>query len=676
MRIRSLLLPVCVLALLAAASAQTTAIHPGIDVSAMDTSAHPCDNFYQFACGRWNATHPIPADESVWGRFNGLENRNQRELRGLLQRAAAKGRAGSRIQREVGTFYAACMNTQQVNALGLQPIRPQLERIAAIRNRRQLIAEAGRLEKTGIPVLFSFGASPDMKDSAMTIAVAGQGGLGLPNRDYYTRTGAKARALRAKYIAYVAKVFRLLGDAPARAAREARAVMSLETAMARASMRLAAERNPHNVYHKMTQAGLQRLAPAVDWEVYFRAAGAPAIASINVRQPKFFTALNRALRSQPLSAWKNYLRFHLANSTAPYLARPIETASFDFYGRVLTGQKVQQPRWKRCVRYTDRDLGEALGQLYVEKYFPPATKRRATQMVAALQRSLAADIQSLTWMSAATKRRALVKLHAVMKKIGYPSRWRNYSSVRLRRGDLLGNVLHADAFAVHRRLRRIGHPPNRLAWGMTPPTVNAYYNPHMNEIVFPAGIMQPPFFSGGAPDAANFGGMGVVIGHEMTHGFDDQGRRFGPRGNLKNWWTPADAKAFKSRAQCLVNEYSGFSPVPGVHLNGKLTLGENTADNGGVRISYAALVRTLGRDAMQHQIDGYTMAQIFFIAYGQIWCENVRPQYARLAATVDPHSPGEFRVNGVVSNFGAFDRAFHCGPEAPMNRGAKACRVW
>ncbi|MGH9490919.1 MAG: M13 family metallopeptidase [Terriglobales bacterium] len=676
MRVRTLLLAACCLALVAGAAAQSSGPIRGIDLNAIDGAANPCVNFYQYACGRWDAAHPIPADEPAWGRFNALQNRNEEELRGILEKAAAAGNRGTRIQREVGAFYAACMNTRQVNGLGLQPIQPVLERIAAIKTRPELIAEVARLAKSGIPALFTFGARPDMKNSMMTIAVAGQGGLGLPTRDYYLRTDAKSRALRAEYVAYVAHVFRLLGDAPARAGREAKTVMGLETAMARASMELAAQRNPHNVYHKMIPAALEKLAPALDWADYFRGIGASSITAINVREPKFFTALNAALTEQPLSSWRAYLRFHVANATAAYLARPIDTANFDFYGRDLRGQKAQQPRWKRCVRYTDQDLGEALGQLYVQEYFPPATKRRAVQMVAALQKSLGQDIRGLTWMTPATKQRALVKLAAVMKKIGYPNRWRNYSSVVLRRDDLVGNVMRADAFEVHRRLRRIGHPPNRQEWDMTPPTVNAYYNPRMNEIVFPAGIMQPPFFSGQALDAANFGGMGVVIGHEMTHGFDDQGRRFGPKGNLENWWTAQDAKAFKARAQCLVNEYSHFSPIPGVHLNGKLTLGENTADNGGVRISYAALVHTLGQDAMEHQVDGKTMAQIFFIAYGQIWCENVRPQFARMTATVDPHSPGKFRVNGVVSNFDAFDRAFHCGPGTPMNRGAKACRVW
>lgn len=680
MRLRALWITIGCLVLAAVAMAQGPAagpgIVPGISLRAMDASANPCVNFYQYACGRWNATHPIPADEPAWGRFNALQNRNQEELRGILEKAAAQGKKGTRIQQEVGTFYAACMNTQQVNALGMQPIRPELERIAAIQTRPELIAEVARLARRGIPALFSFGARPDMKDSAMTIAVAGQGGLGLPNRDYYTRTDAKSRQLRKQYVAYVAHVFRLLGDAPAWAQRQAHTVMGLETAMAEASMELAAQRNPHNVYHRMTPGDLEKLAPAVDWPAYFRGIGAPPITAINVREPKFFTALNQALTQQPIAAWRAYLTFHVANATAAYLAQPIETAHFDFYGQVLRGQKAQQPRWKRCVRYTDSDLGEALGQLYVAEYFPPATKRRAVRMVAALQKSLGADIESLPWMTATTKKRALIKLAAVMKKIGYPNRWRNYSSVVLRREDLLQNVLNADAFEVHRRLKRIGHPPNRQEWFMTPPTVNAYYDPRMNEIVFPAGIMQPPFFSGSALDAANFGGMGVVIGHEMTHGFDDEGRRFGPRGNLENWWTPADAKAFKARAQCLVNEYAKFSPLPGVHLNGKLTLGENTADNGGIRISYAALVHTLGQDAMRHEVDGKTMAQIFFIAYGQIWCENVRPQFARMMATVDPHSPGEFRVNGVVSNFAAFDQAFHCGPGTPMNRGARACRVW
>ncbi len=663
-------------AVLSAAAWAQSPLTPGVDLSALDRQADPCTDFFQYACGTWNATHPIPADQSSWGRFNELAENNRRELRGILDGVEADRPGRTQVEREVGDFYAACMNTGEIDRLGDRPLRPELARIAAIHTRAELMAEVARLHREGVAVMFSFGARPDFKNSDMVIGAADQGGLGLPDRDYYTRTDPKSAALRQQYEAHVAQMFTLLGDAPAQARREAATVLSVETALAQASLERAARRDPNRVYHKMTAQQLERLTPALDWTSFFTEVGAPPVREINVAVPGFFTALQTAVTARPLADWKTYLRWHWVHAAAPYLSQPFVDANFAFYGKTLTGAPEQQARWKRCVRYTDEELGEALGQLYVARYFPPSSKARAEQMVQALERSLETDITDLPWMTEATKRQALVKLHAIVNKIGYPKKWRDYSSIRLSRTDFLGDVVRADAFEVHRRLSFIGKPPDKNEFGMTPPTVNAYYSPNRNEIVFPSGILQPPFFSAQAPDAANFGGMGVVIGHELTHGFDDEGRKFDAHGNLHDWWTEADAKAFDQRAQCLVDEYSGFSPVPGVHLNGRLTLGENTADNGGLRISYAALESVLGPQGMHRSIDGFTMAQLFFVAYGQIWCQNVRPQMARLEATVDPHSPGRFRVDGAVQNDPDFAAAFHCGPNTAMNRGPKACRVW
>ncbi|MGH9541813.1 MAG: M13 family metallopeptidase [Terriglobales bacterium] len=672
---RAVLLSILFVFVACAALAQS-APAPGVDLNALDRNANPCTDFFQYACGAWNALNPIPPDQSSWGRFNELAENNRRELRGLLQDAERVRPGRTTVERQVGDFYAACMNTAQVDQLGDKPLEAELNRIAAIHDRAQLMADVARLHAEGVGVMFGFGARPDFKDSNMVIGAADQGGLGLPDRDYYTKTDAKSVALRADYRRHVAKMFTLLGDSPAAAEHEAATVLSLETELARASLERAARRDPNRIYHKMTVPQLEKLAPALDWPRFFSGVGAPKVTAVNVAVPGFFTALQGELTSRPLADWKTYLRWHWVHNAAPYLSRSFVDANFAFYGRTLTGAPQMQERWKRCVRYTDEELGEALGQLYVARYFPPASKAKAQVMVQDLERSLEADITNLPWMTEATKRQATIKLHAIVNKIGYPKKWRDYSSIRLARNDFFGDVLRADAFEVHRRLSFIGKPPDKGEFGMTPPTVNAYYLPPRNEIVFPAGILQPPFFSAQAPDAANFGGMGVVIGHELTHGFDDEGRKFDASGNLRDWWTAADAKAFEQRTQCIVNEYGGFSPVPGVYLNGRLTLGENTADNGGLRISYAALESALGPDGMARSVDGFTMAQLFYVAYGQIWCQNVRPEMSRMLATVDPHSPGRFRVNGAVQNDPNFAAAFHCGENTPMNPGPKACRVW
>lgn len=649
----------------------------GIATADLDTSVSPCQDFYQYACGNWMAHNPIPADQASWGTFSTLADHNREVLRGILEKASADPRIDSdAVTREVGTFYAACMDQKQVNASGAQPLAPELKAIDAMTSTRQLAGVLAQLQVDGVNALFQFGSQQDAKNAtAAMIAGADQGGLGLPNRGYYIRTDAKSRQLRQQYLDHVTKMFVLLGDTNATAAAEASTVLRIETALAQASLDPVQRRNPNATYHKMTPAQFESLAPAFDWKAYFAAIGAPSFDEVNVAVPAFFRALNTQLRAVPLRDWKTYLRWHLVHSAAPALSQPFVDANFAFYSGVMRGVTAQQPRWKRCVTSTDRNLGDALGQLYVQVAFSPQAKAHMTAMVENLEASLGKDIEALDWMTPATKRQAMVKLHAIVNKVGYPNHWLDYSSIELSPAAYYANLQHAAAFQWRRDINKIGKPVDRGEWRMTPPTVNAYYTPLWNQIVFPAGILQPPFFSPTRNDAVNYGAVGIVMGHEMTHGFDDEGRQFDAQGNLRDWWTPADAKAFQERAACLVNEYSGFSPVPGVHLNGKLTLGENTADNGGARVAYMAMETALAGKP-DPKIGGFTREQRFFLGYAQIWCENVRPQAARLAANTDPHSPGRFRVNGVVSNMPEFAAAFHCGPADPMTAGPKACRVW
>ncbi|MHB8736026.1 MAG: M13 family metallopeptidase [Terriglobales bacterium] len=651
----------------------------GVDLAAMDRSANPCGDFYQYACGRWTATHPIPADQSDWARFTELYERNQLELRKLLDTAADGGAGRDALHQKVGDYYAACMNQAGVDALGTRPLTPEIARIAALGSLRELPAELGHLHHVGVGALFRFDAEQDFKDSNSVIAGVDQGGLGLPDRDYYLKTDAKSVALRSHYVAHVAKMLALLGDTPTQADAEAQTILALETRLAQASMERVKRREPANIYHKMPWADLVALTPNFDWNAYRTAIGAPVLASVNVAVPDFFKALNTDLAAVPLSDWKTYLRWHVVHSNANTLPEAFVNEEFAFYGTELRGAKQLRARWKRCVEYTDNDLGEALGQLYVADTFGPDGKASTLRMVRGLEAQLQQDIASLPWMTPATKKAAFIKLHAITNKIGYPDRWRDYSTLAIRPGDFFGDSVRANEFEFQRQLKKIGQPVDRQEWGMTPPTVNAYYNPAMNEIVFPAGILQPPFFDKTRDGAVNYGGIGAVIGHEMTHGFDDEGRQFDAQGNLRDWWTPEDGKAFQQRADCIADEYANFIAVADVKLNGKLTLGENTADNGGVRIAYMALL-----DSLTHHdpaidpgsIDGFTPAQRFFIGYGQIWCENRTDAIARLAATVDPHSPGKDRVNGVLVNMPEFQQAFHCGPTDPMVGGTKACRVW
>lgn len=642
------------------------------DLNAIDKTADPCTDFYQYACGNWRKNNPIPSDQSSWGRFDELYQNNQFILRDILEKAAVNDPKRDANTQKIGDFYGACMDEAATEKKGIAPLKPQLDKIAALKNKAELPAFLAESHKEGFHSFFEFSSQPDFKNAQMMIAETDQAGLGLPERDYYFKDDAKSKELREKYVQHVANMFVLAGDSKENAAAKAKAVMTLETALAKASMDITSRRDPQKVYHKMTVKELAALSPAFDWNRYIKGIPAPRFDVLNVAVPEFVKGFNGVIQSTSLDDIKAYLEWHALHDARQFLPKKFVDESFNFYGKTLTGQAEIQPRWKRCVNIIDGDLGEALGKAYVDRAFGPEAKQRMLTMVQNLEGALNRDIKDLPWMTEATKKQALVKLAAITNKIGYPDKWRDYSSVKIDRNDLLGNDIRATAFEVHRQLQKIGKPTDKTEWGMTPPTVNAYYNPLENNINFPAGILQPPFFDMKVDEAVNYGGIGAVIGHEMTHGFDDEGRQFDAEGNLKDWWTPADAKAFDENAQCFVDEYSQFSPVDDVKLNGKLTLGENTADNGGLRIALMALGDALKQGKTE---DGYTPEQRVFLGWGQVWCENVTPEISRMYAQVDPHSPGRFRVNGVLSNMPEFEKAYGCKQGAPMVR-AKQCRVW
>ena len=647
------------------------------DLSAIDTSVNPCNDFYQYACGNWRKNNPIPADQVRWGRFNELGDRDRYLLYVDLKRAADSPKTP--LQRKYGDLFASCMNTDLANQLGEKPLEPVLSKINALSNKHDLAALVAALQNNdAVNALFNFGSMQDEKDATRQIAALFQGGLSLPDRDYYIVNDERMTKIRAQYKDYVTALFKMAGDDDAKAAQEADAVVTIETALAQGSMPRVDLRDPDKIYHMKPVSDLKTLTPDFDWMTYFSDSPMPAINQLNIATPGFFTALNTVIGQQSLDNLKSYLRFHALNDAAPWLSNNFDDLHFGFFQKTLEGQDEQTPRWKRCTSLSDRAMGEAVGQDWVKENFPPEDKARMEKLVGELEKSLNEDIKTLPWMTPATKAQAEAKLAAFRQKIGYPDKWRSYEGLEIKRDDLLGNVQRADAFNNAYDLHKIGKPVDEKEWGMTPPTVNAYYSPFNNDINFPAGILQPPFFDANKGPAVNFGAIGVVIGHEMTHGFDDQGSKFDAHGNVKNWWTPEDKAAFDQRTSCEVKEYDGFEPVPGQHLNGKLTLGENTADNGGLRIAYRALQSVLageGPDAGTKKVDGYTPDQRFFIAYAQVWCENDRPQYARVAAHVDPHSPGRFRTNGAVQNFDAFGKAFGCKKGDPMV-SADPCVVW
>lgn len=642
-----------------------------LDLSWMDTSVSPCENFYKYSCGGWIQNNPVPADQSRWGTFNQLAERNRARLRTILETAAKEPTPETR---KIGDYYASCMDEQGIEKRGIAALKPELDRIAALKSRKELPRTVAYLHNLGVPVLFAFSSAQDFKDATKVIADADQGGLGLPDRDYYLKGDPKSVELRKAYLGHVQKMFELSGELPAQAEQDARAVMAIETTLAKGSLDLVQRRDPTLQYHIYSTDKLAALTPAFVWESYLGDVPAPKLASLNVDVPAFFKEVDGLASQASLADLKTYMRWQLLHASAPLLPAAFVNENFAFYGKTLTGARELRARWKRCVQATDRALGEDLGKAYVAENFGPESKARMLNLVAALEKSLGQDIETLDWMTPATKKEAIVKLGTIAGKIGYPDRWRDYSALKIERGDALGNSWRGNAFEFRRQLAKIGKPVDKGEWGMTPPTVNAYYNPQINDINFPAGILQPPFFDAKADDAVNFGAIGVVIGHEMTHGFDDEGRQFDEKGNLRDWWTPTDAQAFEKRTSCLVEQYGGYTAVADVKLNGKLTLGENTADNGGARVAFMALMETLaGKETPP--IDGFTPEQRFFIADGQVWCANATPEAQRLQALTDPHSLPEFRVNGVVSNMPEFQKAFQCPVRAAMIR-QNQCRVW
>jgi putative endopeptidase len=647
----------------------------GFDTANLDKTCKPCDDFYQFAMGGWLKANPIPPEYSSWGSFSRLLDKNQQNLRQILEAAeTAKAAAGSNEQK-IGDYYASCMDTATIDAAGTKPIDAEMAGIAAMKSEADLQAEAAKLQNEGVGVLFRFSANQDAKDSTQVVGAAWQGGLGLPEREYYLKQDDKSKQLREAYVHHVAKMFELLGDPADTAAAEGSTVLGIETALATASMKNTDLRDPEKTYHRMKLADLQSMAPNFDWESYFKAVGRPDLKEINVGQPDFFKALDTQLTKTPIADWKTYYRWHLVNSSANGLPEKFVDEEFEFRGKTLTGAKEIQPRWKRCVQATDRSLGEALGQLYVQKYFPPDAKAHALVMVHNLIAALRDDLQTLSWMSPETRSQATAKLEAFAVKIGYTDKWRDYSALKIDRDSFLANERRAAAFDSHRRLAKIGQPVDRTEWGMTPPTVNAYNNSSMNEIVFPAGILQPPFYDPKADDAVNYGGMGAVIGHEITHGFDDHGSKFDGHGNLKDWWTTEDLANFKQRAACVETQFDGYVVDGDLHENGKLVLGESIADLGGLAIAYRAYEKSLEGKQRPPDKDGFTPEQRFFLGWAQVWGTNGRLEFERLMASTNPHPLGRFRGNGPLSNMAEFAKAFGCKKGDAMVR-EQVCKIW
>jgi endothelin-converting enzyme/putative endopeptidase len=648
---------------------------PSLDVSSMDKSVDPCVNFYEYSCAGWKKANPIPPDRSSWSVYAKLYEDNLALLRSILEQAAA-AKDRDAVNQKIGDYYAACLDEAAVNRRGVAAIKPQLDLIAAMKSPRDLAQVVARLqlEDARGDLMFGPGSVQDPDNSEQQIANLDQGGLGLPDRDYYTKDDAKSKEIRDRYLQHVQKMFGLLGDTPELARSHADTIMGLEAALANASQTRTERRDPYKLKHKMPPSDLARLVPNFDWGVYWKTLKPPAFQTVNVMSPDFFKQLQASLIGEPLDSWKQYLRFHIANIYADYLSDDFSNERFEFYQKYLRGAREQQPRWKRCVRFVDRGLGEALGQAYVRDVFSPELKARTLKMVQEIEKAMEVRIDQLDWMSPGTKQQAITKLHAIRNKIGYPGHWRDYSSVEVTASDFAGNVRNAIVFESRRQLNKIGRPVDHGEWDITPPTVDAYYNPQMNDINFPAGVLQPPLYDAKLDDAPNYGDTGGTIGHELTHAFDDEGSQFDAHGNLKTWWTPDDGKKFEERTKCVEDQYSQYIIVDDVHLNGKLTLGENVADLGGEILAYMAW-KDATRDLKLEPIDGLTPDQRFFIGFAQWDCSNETPEQLREWAITNPHSPSRNRINGVVVNMPEFEQAFSCKAGQPMV-SAKACKVW
>ena len=661
------------------ATAQQAAKPKPFDAANLDTTCAPCKDFFQFANGGWMKNNPIPPAYSSWGSFSELDERNRATLHTILDDAAAKAASAPAASslRRLGVFYGSCLDSARAEADGATPIADELRRISAMQTPADVQAEIARLQQAGLNVLFRLSADQDLKNSTQVIAWVDQGGLGLPDRDYYTKTDSASLKLKADYQAHIKRTLILLGDPPTVADYQAGRIVALETALANASMTRVQRRDPKARDHKTSVADLKAMTPAFDWDAYLASSGIAAIGEVNVASPGYFKAVDSVSAKTTILDWRSYLRYHLVQDASPWLSTPFVNENFRFQ-QVLTGAKELFPRWRRCLDATDNQLGEALGQAYVEKTFTPAAKARALAMVTNMVAVLRDRLTGLEWMQQATRTQALAKLNAFARKIGYPDKWRDYSALDVKPGPFILNVLSAAQFDTRRDLAKIGKPVDRTEWGMTPPTVNAYYNPQMNEIVFPAGILQPPFFDPAADDALNYGGMGAVIGHEMTHGFDDQGRQYDGKGNLADWWTADDATKYLAQADKVVKQFDGYViDVDSLHVNGKLTLGENIADLGGLKIAYAAMQRGMAGKPRPAKIDGFTPEQRFFLAWAQVWRRNIRPERARMLINVDSHSPSNWRTNGPLSNLQEFAKAFGCkaGDEMVRAEGERAV-IW
>ncbi len=649
---------------------------PSLDIDSMDKSIDPCVDFYQYSCGGWMMHNPIPADQANWSVYGKLYQDNQRFLWGILDDLSGKSSSRTINQQKIGDFFGACMDESAAEKLGASLLKPFLARIRGMKSRKDLptVLAAIHLETQGDGFLFGFGSNQDFENSESIIAFASAGGLSLPDRDYYTKEDQHSIELRQKYVAHVQKMLQLLGDKPDVARREADKIMDIETSLAKASLTRVEQRDPYKLFHKVDFKGLQALTPSFDWAAYIKGTGLPPQATFNVTQPAFFQEVEKQLRANSLDDIKTYLRWHLLHAQAPYLSAAFVNEDFEYFGKTLHGVPQLRPRWKRCVGLTDGMLGEALGQEFVSRAFSPELKQKALTMTRQIEQAMQDDINQLGWMSPATKQKALEKLHSIVNKIGYPDKWRDYSSVRIERNDFLGNVERATIFESKRQLAKIGKPLDRGEWMMTPPTVNAYYDPQMNDINFPAGVLQPPLYDPRMDDAPNYGNTGGTIGHELTHGFDDEGRQFDAKGNLKDWWTKEDAENFTTRAQCIVDQYAKYTVVDDIKINSKLTEGEDVADLGGLVLAWMAWKHQTA-DQNLTNIQGLSPGQRFFIGYAQWACENDRPENLRAHAITDPHSPGRYRVNGLVVNMPEFQEAFSCKAGQPMVSD-KRCRVW
>ncbi|HXY13542.1 MAG TPA: M13 family metallopeptidase [Terriglobales bacterium] len=656
----------------------------------IDKTLDPCQDFYKYVCSKWNAANPIPPDQVAWGTSSGLRYWNENILRETLVKASAQTSGGSDFEQKIGDYWGACMNEPALETAGTRDLKPEVQRIDGMKSKSELADQVAKIHmmipgawqgddnQTGVALL-GFGSQQDFDDAGRVVAGIDQGGLGLPNRDFYLKDDPTSKQIREKYQTHIAKMLTLTGETETQAAADAKIVVTIETEMAKAQMDNVARRDPKNLNNKMSFEEVQALTPSFDWKEYVTQIGAPpSTPHYLVTSPAFFKGLEQLIQQHSVEDWKAYLRWHLVHGSAPYLNKALADENWDFYSHTLLGSKAQQPRWRRCVRAADRDLGMALGEAYVKVAFPPSSKERTLGLVHDVEHALDQDITSLNWMQPATKEQAETKLRAIEDNIGYPNRWRDYSSVRITRDSYLNNVHEATRFEFRRQLNKIGKPVDRSEWEMTPPTINAYYQPQLNSINFPAGILQPPYFDPAMEDAVNYGAVGMIIGHEITHGFDDQGRKFDGKGDLRNWWTPEDAKAYEQRDQCIIDEYTQEIPEAGVTQKGQLTAGEDTADNGGLRLAFLALSNKLegeGKSLDGKDAAGWTPRQKFFLAYANSWCSQYRPELMRTIVLTNPHSIPKYRVNNVVSNMPEFQQAFSCKAGSPMVR-ANQCRVW